>query len=397
MTMDVGQLTQMTSWLDEEHRRDKAELVRLQQRMESQAGEMQDHARLIQEVEGRVASLQGQLLKFGQLEASIQQLKSEVVQMIAQSDDRRQQESREAERVRAIERDNLSRALNEIRRELQRLPRLDEDVALRKAEQQRVGEVLLVVQQDLNALKQDIDNKVRGVPFLEDARQQDSKRIARLQQESLEALKRIEQQGSRLQIVEDTSQRHERDAADVQQVVAQVKGKQREFVDGQLLVTEGLKRQVAEWIEKIEAELRRVDEFAVRIQEFGEAFREDRQVVAQVEGFQEQIRREQTQVTELQRLGEERQKRQLEQWQEENEKRWKKELLRWDYQAAEDAKRHAQIAEQFRLLQERLAYDKVHLDALWHFLEAQITYQTQESRRWMGEMNKLLEDRPKRE
>ena len=52
MSMELGQLSQMTAWLDEEHRRDKAELVRLQQRVESQAVELQDQARLVQELEG---------------------------------------------------------------------------------------------------------------------------------------------------------------------------------------------------------------------------------------------------------------------------------------------------------------------------------------------------------
>ena len=396
MTMELGQLSQMVAWLDEEHRRDKAELVRLQQRVESQSVELQDHARLVQELEARLASLQTQLLRFGALESSIGQLKSEVVQMIAQADERRQLETREGDRVRAIERDNTAKALNELRRDLQRLPRMDEEQSLRKAEQQRLGEVVLTLQQDIAGMKQELDSKVRGIPFLEDSRQQDSKRIARVQQETLEAMKRIEQQGSRIQMIEDVIQRHDRDTSEVQQVVDQVRSKQREFIDGQLLEVEQTKRLVGEWVEKLGAELKRLDDFSLSIRTFSDEFRQDRQVVAQVTGFQEQIRREQTQVTELQRLAEERQKRQLEQWLEENEKRWRKELLRWDHQVGEEAKRHQGIAEQFRVVDEHLAQHKVNIDALWKVLEAQISYQTQESRRWLGEMNKLLEEKPKK-
>jgi chromosome segregation ATPase len=397
MSMDVGQLTQMTTWLDEEHRRDKAELVRLQQRVESQNGELQDQARLIQDLEGRVAGLQAQLLKFTQYDASLQQLKDEIVHMFAQADERRQQEAREAERVRAIERDNVSRALNEMRRDLQRLPRLDEEVALRKAEQRRVSESMLTLQQQVTALSQDTENRLRGIPFLEDGRQQDAKRIARLQQESLEALKRLEQQGSRLQRAEDVMQRQERDAGELKTLVSQLRSSQREFIDGQLLETEQLKRHMAEWIETLEIQTKKVDEFTARLQEFADAFQEDRQVVASVERFQERINREQTQVAELQRLAEERQKRQLEQWQEENEKRWRKELLRWDHQWAEQTKRNQQVAEQFAELEKRLTYHQLQIDSLWKYLESNVSYQTQESRRWLGEMTRLLEERPKKE
>jgi hypothetical protein len=396
MTMDLGQLSQMATWLDEEHRRDKGELVRLQQRLESQTVELQEHAHLVQELEARVASLQAQLLRFGQLEAAVGHLKSEVVQMMAQSDERRQQEAREAERVHAIERDNTSKAMNEIRRDLQRLSRVDEELALRKAEQQRVGEAVLSIQQELSSLKQEVGSKLRSIPFLEDSRQQDGKRIAAVQQEALEAIKRIEQQGSRLQVIEDASVRHERDSQELLQTLAQVRGKQREFVDGQLLEMEQIKRQVAEWVEKLESAFKRLDDFSARMLSFTDDFREDRQVVARVDSFQEQIRREQTQVAELQRLAEERQKHQLEQSLEENEKRWKKELLRWDHQVAEEVKRHQQLSKQLQTVDERLAYHQAHIDAQWSAFETQITYQTQESRRWLGEMTKLLESRPKK-
>ncbi len=397
MTMDMGQLTQMTTWLDEEHRRDKAELVRLQQRLESQEAEIQDQAHVVKDLEGRMVSTQGQLLKFGQIETALQQLKNEVTQMFDQSDERRQQQAREAERVRAIERDNVSRALNELRRDVQRLAGLTEENELRKAEQRRVSDSLLIIQQELNSLTQEVEGKLRGIPFLEDSRQQDGKRIARLQQESLEAMKRLEQDASRLQMLQDVGQRQERDTGELKELVSQLRKSQQEFTEKQLLETEHIKRQIGEWIETLEVEVKKIDGFSGRMQEFTEAFREDRQVVETVERFQEMITREQAQVSELQRLAEERQKRQLEQWGEENEKRWRKELLRWDHQWGEQAKRNSQVTEQFVGLEVRLDQHRVEIDGAWKFMESQITYQTQEARRWLGEMNRLLEERPRKE
>ncbi|MGD8623497.1 MAG: hypothetical protein PVF47_05760 [Anaerolineae bacterium] len=397
MTMDLGQLSQMTTWLDEEHRRDKAELVRLQQKVTNQEGEILDQARSIKELEGRLASIQSQVLQFNQLQTAMQQLKEEVVHMLGQADERRQQEAREAERVRSIERDNLSRALNEIRRDLQRIPRLEEELGLRKAELSRQGETVLQLQQKLNTLSQEVENKLRSIPFLEDGRQQDAKRIAQLQQESLEALKRIEQQASRLQMLEDASQRHERDSGEIKDLVGQIRTAQRDFVEKQLLEFEHMKRSMAEWIETLEVQSKKIDNFSAQMQEYGEVFREDRQVIENVERFHEMIRREQSQVAELQRLAEERQKRQLEQWSEENEKRWRKELLRWDHQWSEQGKRNAQIGEQFGDVEKRLDQHREEIDSAWKFLEFQVTYQTQESRRWLGEMNRLLEERPRKE
>jgi chromosome segregation ATPase len=397
MTMDLGQLTQMTTWLDEEHRRSKAELIQLQQMVANEEGELQDQARTLKDLEGRIAGMQTNLLKTSQLQAAMQQLREEVVHLLAQADDRRQQEAREAERLRAIERDNTSRALNEIRRELPRLPRMQEEISLRKAEQQRMGESVLAMQQNVNALSQEVENKLRSIPFLEDGRQQDAKRIAQLQQESLEALKRLEQQGSRVQMLEDAVQRQERDSGELKELVSQLRTSQREFIEKQLLEIEHFRRQMAEWDERVAFFEKTFVDFAARIEQFSSSFREDRQVVESVERFQEAIKREQAQVTELQRLAEERQRRQLEEWQEENEKRWRKELLRWEHQWGEQAKRNGQIAETFGDLQARLSQHRSEIDAAWKFLESQVNYQIQETRRWSGEMNRILEDRPKKQ
>ncbi len=76
--MDIAQLAQMVNWLDEEHRRDRAEIARLQQRIESQSGDIIEQARRVQELEGQLAGTQAQLGRFTQLETSIQNAKTEI-------------------------------------------------------------------------------------------------------------------------------------------------------------------------------------------------------------------------------------------------------------------------------------------------------------------------------
>ena len=397
MSMDLGQLSQMTTWLDEEQRRSKTDLARLQQQVERLETELSDQTHLLRSLDERVAGLQSQQLTRSSLDTTLKELREELSHILAQAEERRQQERREVEQVRVIERDNVSRALNELRVELKRLPRLEEEVGLRKAEQHRMGESLLNVRQEVTTLSQEVEKKLRSIPFLEDGRQQDTKRIAQLQQESLEALKRLEQQGSRVQMLEDGIQRQERDLGELKALVTQIRTSQRDFMDKQLLEAERVKREVADWVERLEVNFKKMDQFTAQMQEFTETFREDRQVIENIERFQEMIRREQNQVAELQRLAEERQKRQLESWQEENEKRWRKELLRWDHQWSEQAKRNQQVDEQFRADDARLVRHRAELEAAWKLAESQVAYRNQELRRWSAEMTRWLEERPKKD
>jgi chromosome segregation ATPase len=395
--MDLGQLSQMTTWLDEEQRRGKSDLARLQQQVQRLETELSDQTHLLRSLEERVAGIQSQQLTRSRLDTTLKELREEISHIVAQLEERHQQEKREVEQVRIIERENVSRALNELRLELKRLPRLEEEAGLRKAEQRRIGESLLNVQQQLTALSQEVDKKLRSISFLEDGRQQDTKRIAQLQQESLEALKRLEQQGARVQMLEDGAQRQERDVGELKGLVTQLRSSQRDFMEKQLLEAERVKREVTDWVERLEVNAKKMDQFAAQMQEFTEVFREDRQVIENIERFQEMIKREQNQVAELQRLAEERQKRQLESWQEENEKRWRKELLRWDHQWGEQAKRNQQMDEKFRDDQVRLARHRAELDAAWKLADSQLAYRNQELRRWTAEMTRLLEERPKKD
>ena len=87
----------------------------------------------------------------------------------------------------------------------------------------------------------------------------------------------------------------------------------------------------------------------------------------------------------------------MDEWQEENEKRWRKELLRWEHQWGEQSKRNGQVSETFTHVQARLNQHRAELNAAWKLVESQVNYQVQEMRRWSGEMNRILEERPKKE
>ena len=83
--MDTAQIAQMVNWLDEEHRRDRAEIARLQQRLEAQSSDIVEQARRIQELEARLAGTQAHLTKFGQIEHAIQNTKLEVTALVEQT------------------------------------------------------------------------------------------------------------------------------------------------------------------------------------------------------------------------------------------------------------------------------------------------------------------------
>jgi len=105
----------------------------------------------------------------------------------------------------------------------------------------------------------------------------------------------------------------------------------------------------------------------------------------------------QKQVSELQRLAEERQRKELGEWQGENEQRWKKETLRWDYTIQEQAKVNQKLAERFPPTEKTVALLQREIEALWRLNEALGGAQLQEAQKLLVAIGAAQDARPKAE
>ena len=363
--MDQIQVTKMLTWLDEEHRRDKTELAKLQQRVESQAAEITEQARRIQELEGRLASTQAKLTKFPQLEQALGQLRDELVLLIERHDEQRRKAEMDAERVRQVERDSQARVLGEIRKELQRLPRHEEEIQLRRAEDQRLGEGILDLQQQMVNLSRELDNRTRNLPYLEEQPQRNAKRIAELQQETPELFKRTEAHSTKLQLLEELVRRSEHRIGELDLIGTELKQEQSGFIEAIKLGEQQRERQMNEWAELMEEHRQKMGEHAAQIQRSVEQYEKNKQALAALEKLEERLKQDQAEVAELQRLAEKRQKQQLDEWQAENEKLWKKHVVIWEQHWHNQDRWNEEQATRLGALEESTEADRAQITALW--------------------------------
>ena len=375
--MDLTQLSQMVAWLDEEHRRDREELAKLDQRLQGMTIENQEQARRIQDLEGRLASTQAQLTRFTQIEQALQQLKSEVVVMLNKESEARLQTEREIERSRMGERETFARGIAEVRKELPRIGRLEEELVTFKAEDQRLGEMLLAMRQSINNVSKDLDERTRTLPYLIEQRAQDNKRIAQVQGETVELLKRTDAVPGKLAFLEERQQRVERDVQRVQPIPDQIRREQQSFIESQKLSEAERCRQMEQWADAFIEQRKILEQQTVRLREFATQHEATQRALKGIEEFQVQISRDQKQVSELQRLAEERQRKEFSVWQAENEQRWKKEVLRWEYAVQEQLKVNQKIVDRFPPIEKVIAWLQRDLNAIWKLQEELGTHQLQ--------------------
>jgi len=395
--MDLTQLSQMVTWLDEEHRRDREELAKLDQRLQSMAIEKQEQARRLQDLEGRLASTHAQLTRFTQIEQALQQLKNEVVVMLDKQTEARLHAERESERARLSDREALSRSVAEIRKELSRVGRIEEDLVTRQAEDQRLGEMVLALRQSVNAVSKDLDERTRSLPYMVEQRAQDNKRIAQLQGENVELLKRTETTANRVPLLDDRMQRLEKELQRIQPIPEQLRQAQQIFLEAQKLTDVERTRQMGQWVQDFATQRDLIEKQNLRIREFDARYEAAGRAIKALEEFQAQIVHGQKQVSELQRLAEERQRKELGEWQGENEQRWKKETLRWEYTIQEQAKVNRKLAERFPSTEKTVALLQREIEALWRLHEVLGGGQLQQAQKWLDAIGAAQDARPKAE
>lgn len=391
--MDIAQLAQMVNWLDEEHRRDRAEIARLQQRIESQSADIIEQARRIQDLEGKLASTQSQFTRFNQVESAINNTKHELTSLVERDSETRVAAQRELERMRLSDRETLSREISEVRRELPRLNRLEEAMEIRSVEDVRLSELIMGVRNQIGGLAKEIEERTRQIPFLAEQRTSDTKRIAQLQQETVELFKRIEATSGRIPLLEESIRKGLNEIEKLPPQIDTIREQNANFM-------EKTRSQIAErdqsfnrWGEAIEEQKTLVAQAYERVQAYAQQVEIARRAVSEMQDFKDMILREQSQVQELQRLAEERIRREMDEFREDYEKRRRKSELRQEHLWSEQEKYNHEVVERFPPITHDLQIHDQLIQHIWKLQEGYGHYFLAMSQSWLEGMQSSLRER----
>jgi len=385
--MEHSQLSQMVTWLDKEHQRDRTELGKLQQRVETLAAERDEQARHVTELEAELAALRARVDRVAQVEDYLERFKQEINILLEKSESRRQQALRDSDRVRQVEIDNVTKVLGETRREVERFRRYDDELAARRTDMQRLSETVGRLQQQVMDAAKDQEERARHVTYLEEQRRQDNKRIAELQAQSTELLKRLEMHFSKIQLLEQLPSRINELKSNIQEMSQQQNKalEKAQFQDAQR------ERQAKNWGEQAELQRQRMDEYQGRMDRYAEQYQRIKKAMDDLQEFKEQIQRQQHETAELQRLAENRQKSQFEEWQAQEDQRWKKQSMEWDHQVSEFDRALAELIERSNALEKQVHDNQKHLQLVLQMAEEDAQMRAVTARDWQMRFEEIVE------
>jgi chromosome segregation ATPase len=360
--MNEKQAEQMVAWLDEERRKDKALIVKLEERVAAQATMIEDQVRRIQSLETELMGMSQRVSAMSRYEEALGRARDEVQGMIAQSDERRLAAEQEMRKLRDLDRDGVAKALDEVRGEM--VKSLERELSPRKAEEERLARVASDLEQYAQNLSRETEDFERSLAFLEEQRRQDSKRISDLHGDLLDVRKRLDADKTKLELLEELSRRNERLLGELRAAMDEVRQAQQERAEQEAMVDQQRERQMAEMTRRMDAFAEEMQAHAKRVEGWAETNQAMRKHVSDFERLADRVERRLNEVAEMQRLSEERFRGEWEAHAESDQKRWRQFTLTNDEAWREHNKRSEERDKRLIALEEALGQRGQQLEGL---------------------------------
>ncbi len=321
--MDLQQAYRMIEWLDEERRRDKSTIAKLEERLQQQQEQIAQLVRHINGVEKEQVDMRAQFVPTGRDGEIIEQMRLETRQLVESLETKRLAAERELERRQEFAREMSARPVREMNERMDKLEQQLGDVGAARAERDRVTTALSLVQQRLDDVTKKIEDPERRVVLLEEQRRQDNRRLADMQTQLPELQKLIDSIKLKIDRMEALSLSNEKRVMEIQNSERSRREELQAFTDQQALIMQQRDQQIKELSRSIGAYDEEIRKSLERLETWAETYRQMKKIVGDFDRIGERLERRINEVAEMQRLSEERFREEWNDWVKDDQRRWK--------------------------------------------------------------------------
>jgi chromosome segregation ATPase len=364
--MEVSQLEQMIRWLDEERKRDKATIAALQEQLEQQAQLIQSQGNDIESLQKQASSIQVDLRRTDDYPEMIEKTNRDFTGSIDEIKAQVRRERIENEQVRRAEIEALNDMIADLDKKIRPYARYEEQLAARAAGEQRIQGQVQTTANDLADLSKRTEDRLQSIVYLEEQRRADARRIIAVEGDIPPLRKSIDELEGKLIRLEDSLRKIPTRVDEAIEIAHSYDPRIEE-----LRIADFQREQkVKQYLEQAQQVDQEVANLISQTQKYALLYNQNVQALDGLNAFQTRLEKRQNEIAEMQRLTEERLRRQWEEWQTTFARDWQKRMVneedRWrrqDLNNQNAAEQFAEITEQDNLFLQELI-------TLWEELSA---------------------------
>lgn len=347
--MDMDQLVKRLDWIDSERRKDKTAIATLEERLSGLEGNIPGLVQQIRELSGEMTRLSTQLSRFDQIETTIAQMRVDLTRAMDAMEKARVDHDREIDKVRLGDLENLNKSIADVRKGLDPIPEIRKTLQARIEEEFRLGRLIEEVEKKVLDTHRYDEEYRRSLRLLDEGRRQDTKRLTDIQGELAAVRKRQEEQRGKVDVTADSLRKIEMRLSDLQAAEAERRQTVSAFMEKQSLSNVERERIWRDWQVRFETIEKQAVNLDAQLQSLDATHRAVKRSQESFDEITQRFERRINEVTEMQRLTEDRFRQEWVGFRADDQKRWTNYSL-----VQEELQRES--GRSFEKLQERMVY-----------------------------------------
>lgn len=352
--MELEQIAKQVDWLDDEQRKDRLKIGALEERLADLASKIAPLERMIKELSGEITRQGAVIARVDHFDEALLQLRIETKQQLEERDKLSKKREEEAEKIRRTEIQALEVAIAETRKELEQLPGINRNLKQRVEEEVRLSRLIDEVRNRIETIRRSEEEYTRTIRQMEDGRRQDSKRLTDLTGETAALRKRSDEQLGRIELLTTSIKKVESRLNELAAIEAEHREAISNFLDSQALRDVERERLWKDWqsrFEQIESQSADVEASLQALDATQRAVNRSQQTI---EELTQKVERRISEITEIQRLAEERFRQEWATFKADDQKRWTNYTLTMEEQRNEAARQHEKLAEKITHIEDEI-------------------------------------------
>lgn len=317
--MEFEQIVKRLEWLDQEHRKDKSSLDELTERLTRTEGELGAANKCIKDLDNLVSRLSTTAARIEQFDLALSNQRKEIVKYLDDVEKKRQERQQEIDKRQQVQLDGNNKSIAEMQKTLTEVKR---ELKTNADEEQVQHKLLKEWENRMQLVVKTVEEIQHGQKVAEDTRRQENKRLVDLQGEVSANRKRLDEIRERNDLLADSLQRAETRLGDVVASEAERKQMQANFIETQVRHQVERDRDWKEWRERLQTMRDQTETMERNLQEWDTAQRALKRAQETYEEIAQKFDRRINEITEMQRLAEDRFRQEWVTFKADDQKRW---------------------------------------------------------------------------
>lgn len=348
--METEQIDKRVSWLDEQRRKDALEVSRLEELLEALNESARQQSQQLRDLAGEVARIPALEARIRQFDETIANHRSEILQQLDTQDERRIAREKQLESLRSIDQKKVVEEVDELRNKLKALDRIDEALNVRRREELRISRTMDGIETKINQATTASENEQRTVSGIKEAGEKNNQRINELENRGSSVSKSVDELRSLINSLEDQLQKLSARAEVVELGERELRQSQNLWMEQQAARLAEFERAWIAWEKRFADFEIQSDDLKERIESYEETHRSLRLLRDELNDVVERLNRRIEEVSEIQRLSEDRFKQEWSTFQADIQKRWSSFKLSSEEQWKEHGRKHETNSDQLEQL-----------------------------------------------